>query len=261
MNIFQNTFRVLHNPEMLRLYILWLTQRKPSLTVMKRKFFGFPTFSDYWSIYTDMPSSAEVMFVKNSIGEGGVAFDVGANIGLYSAIIASIEPNMYVYAFEPVEHTFNLLRENLADLANVLPCRMAVSDHSGALFVTNTKAGFRSNHLCQERIGKDVEKICSVTIDEFADMRGVKSIALLKIDVEGSEPRVLRGLRSTKTHNILIEICQNNLEAMGSSMEELYEEIRSKDLYPYMIENDGTTKQRMTMLDLRSVDLMNVALR
>jgi FkbM family methyltransferase len=168
---------------------------------------------------------------------------------------------MYVYAFEPVEYTFNLLRENLADLANVLPCRMAVSDHSSALFVTSTKAGFRTNHLCQENTGKDVEKICGVTIDEFADMHGIKSITLLKIDVEGLEPRVLRGLHSTKTQNILIEICQNNLEAMGSSIEELYDEIRSKDLYPYMIEDDGTTKQRMTMSDLRSVELMNVALR
>ena len=65
------------------------------------------------------------LFVVNSIlkkhfrcKEDLILFDVGANVGKYSAMLNSAFPNSSIYAFEPNSNTFNVLVKNL-DCQNI----------------------------------------------------------------------------------------------------------------------------------------------
>ncbi|MBD3340591.1 MAG: FkbM family methyltransferase [Candidatus Lokiarchaeota archaeon] len=51
------------------------------------------------------------------IKNGDIVFDVGANIGLFSLYIADLVSDLNIYAFEPVEPIFKILKANVADLS------------------------------------------------------------------------------------------------------------------------------------------------
>ncbi len=127
--------------------------------------------------------------------------DVGANIGLMTLLASSrVGPNGTVHGFEPVPTTFEKLAENVAvnDASNVLLHRIAlgakravqsmrvVAGHSGMSRLLD------SGH---QSIG-DPEVEVETLDDLFSSPGGFPGrIAMVKLDVEGSEAEVLRGGR------------------------------------------------------------------
>lgn len=142
------------------------------------------------------PETTEYM--KQNIKSGDVVVDVGANVGYFTLIMAKlVGPNGTVYAFEPNEELCAILRWNVLsngyrDRVNIFP--YAVTDFIGkAKFFLNLGHGQSS---LQPRKGTtSIVEAQTTTLDAILPFGN--DIRLVKIDVEGGEVGVLRGMPKT----------------------------------------------------------------
>ena len=118
-----------------------------------------------------------------------VALDIGANIGVTSAILSQHLSEGYIFAFEPGASIFRALQTNIETnrLTNVKAFNMAVAETSGAvLFSENSAYG---------SISKSGTETRSTSVDDIA--ADLKRLDFIKIDVEGFEKNVLLGAKET----------------------------------------------------------------
>jgi FkbM family methyltransferase len=134
-------------------------------------------------------------FVRSSLKHsGGTFFDVGANIGAYTLIASEIS-GAKVVSMEPHPQTFAVLADNVRLNArhNVTCLQVAVSDREGTTALTD---GLESslNHVLHdgEGAGRTIE-VRSQRLETICESTRMLP-DIIKIDVEGHEPAVLRGL-------------------------------------------------------------------
>lgn len=147
-----------------------------------------------------------------------VLLDVGASTGCFS-LLSKHHPDLTVYAFEPVELTYDVLMENirLNQLEDkVHAYRMAVGDHDGtAVLHTVIANGGKGVSIVGGRPAwhKAVEdsEIEMITIDTFCERYDIAP-TFLKIDVEGNEKAVLRGAKRTIEKHKPFIICEYSSE-------------------------------------------------
>ena len=131
-----------------------------------------------------------------------VVFDVGAYVGDITAIYTKTFPSATVYCFEPFADSFQEL-SRLARQESIKPYQIAFSDQNGkAMFQVNTdrscnsmfprpSAGAKYYSKSSQNIGQiEVE---TQKLDTFCDTENITDIDILKLDVEGSELKVLKG--------------------------------------------------------------------
>lgn len=130
-----------------------------------------------------------------------IIFDVGANTGIYSLTALAVNPSVHVVAFEPINHIAAQLSRSVMKNRWTDRCRIviaAVSDQSGEadFFIPDLEMPTTSTLEVgnETREGKIV-RVRTVTIDSVA--RETVPPCLVKIDVEGAEPAVLRGMATT----------------------------------------------------------------
>ena len=153
---------------------------------------------------------ATVRCLVERLGPGQTFVDVGANHGYFSVLAGRlVGPTGHVFAFEPNPSVFEQLSEHVAcnRLTNVTTERLALAEREGLLelFVSAcaTNSGLSSispqprafDHGSLERDRR--VQVRATTLDCWLRGRNVPRIDLLKIDVEGAEPLVLRGMTET----------------------------------------------------------------
>lgn len=154
--------------------------------------------------------------------------DVGANIGFYSVLFASLTKNRRVLAFEPVSEAIERLRFNLG-LNNATERVLVVPKiASNAIGMVEMKVVVgqeeystigsmeHPNAISSEYVAREIQ---CVTIDIEVEASGIDP-GFMKIDAEGSEHLVLEGaLNTLKTRRpiILAEISDHLLKKNGSS--------------------------------------------
>lgn len=148
----------------------------------------------------------ELFFVADSVREGDVFVDVGANIGVY-AVTAALRGARAI-AYEPNEQAMAAMRRN-AELNGVvqrLTCSTdALSDFDG-------EASFTTDLECSNQLAADAARGVPVRVsklDSSLDELRTQSVDLLKIDAEGFDEPVLRGaLETLRRHRptVIVEI-------------------------------------------------------
>lgn len=130
-----------------------------------------------------------------------VILDVGANIGAYSLIAKTINPNASVHAFEPSENAYSKLMNNikLNDL-EIQPHKIALSNFSGQQVFYDVKSGTSLGATLSAEMTKNIEGLYSYqvetkTLDQFIQEYNIERIDLIKVDVEMHEPEFLEGFR------------------------------------------------------------------
>ena len=158
--------------------------------------------------------------------------DVGANVGMYSLFAATLNENISVISVEPVPNNINVLRENIGlnDLANRMNIEVnPLSDVEGQLFLVNDdlRPGSSGAQLIDNKRVNSVE-VKVVTGDSIIRKYSVKD-AILKIDIDGDEFKVLNGfkesLRIGVFRSVLVECTDSNLESIKTFLSKMeYEE-------------------------------------
>lgn len=161
----------------------------------------------------------EQQYLSNSIviNEGDCIFDVGANIGLFSLFVSRLQKNVKIYAFEPIEPIFEVLQENvhLHSLHNIFLFNYGLSseNNSEKLFTFYPNMAGNSTTKPLEKLEQQdaMNAVLSKeqmeyffqstqvkgelrTLSSVINELDIKSIDLLKIDVEGEECEVLKGI-------------------------------------------------------------------
>lgn len=161
----------------------------------------------------------ELLLCERYIKEDSIVLDIGANIGLHSLSFAQMAPYGRVIAFEPSLPTFELLVMNVTGKSNVLPINMAISDSVGILDFFQASDNAYSSLVNTKR--KDIVKVSKVECtktDEIVEKLKLPRVDFIKIDVEGLEFNVLKGMEKVikKYHPVIFcEIYQgkaSNLE-------------------------------------------------
>jgi FkbM family methyltransferase len=157
---------------------------------------------------------------------GLTAVDIGANVGFFSLLFASlVGPSGKVIALEPQPRAYGRLVENLA-LNQRLKAdvrRVAASDTVGQLYFYCGPAE-HSGIASLRPLGGSPERITVPTATGDSLFRECEQIDLIKVDVEGAETLVLRGLSSAIDRcrpDLIIEVSNRYLQEMGSSGREL----------------------------------------
>ena len=129
---------------------------------------------------------------------GMAVIDVGAHVGYYSLLAARLVGSTgRVYSFEPEPSNHELLLGNIDrnEYRNIMAVRKAVSSSVGSttLFLTALDNGRHSAYQ-HELPGRGITEVETTTIDAFLEDEGWPKIDLVKVDVEGAEKDVLRGM-------------------------------------------------------------------
>jgi FkbM family methyltransferase len=151
------------------------------------------------------------------IKEGSFAIDVGAHRGLHS--LAYAKAGAKVLAFEPNAESFTALWRALHGKGTAFA--FAVSDHSGILAFHEDKVCSEASYAAAEG---PLETPCVSLDDLLLKNKSIKSVSVLKIDVEGYEPFVLRGaagLIKEFKPVIVVECQKQTLERNGFTRKDI----------------------------------------
>jgi len=155
----------------------------------------------YKNLNYDMESNGEfTMLARLARTDPRTVFDVGANVGDYSAACSERMANATIHAFEIAPPTFRRLVENVGAEKRIKLNNVGLSDANGELelFYNAANEGSSSSVRYVSEIYPEALEIMScqvITGDHYCELNRIEAIDLLKIDVEGAEHRVLHGFK------------------------------------------------------------------
>jgi FkbM family methyltransferase len=147
----------------------------------------------------DMRSNGELRWLREVLPMCSTVFDVGANVGDWTAYALGINPHLKIHCFEPSAVTYQLLE------ARGIPGKVFLNNRglgavSGELILHVSEEGGGSNSVYKRTalnvVSTQTEWIQVDTLDAYCERHGTRQIDLLKLDVEGHELAVLKGAMS-----------------------------------------------------------------
>jgi len=157
---------------------------------------------------------------------GDVVFDIGGDAGYYSLLFAlSTTASGRVYVFEPIPKAIQRIEENakLNSFEQIEVIRTALGSNAGSFVLEKPFEESRIN-LQKQQPGPDDILVQVVRFDDLATERSLPRADLIKIDVEGAEMEILRGMENyVATHRpaFAIELHPSLLPQFGSSVDEV----------------------------------------
>lgn len=169
-------------------------------TTLQRKLFYFPRY--YGRFYGKSPL---LHLLRTRLRDGDVYLDIGSNVGFFALHAAHlVGATGRVHAFEPVPELSESLRKSGA--ASALPLtvhQVALSDRESEAMFFAAHDG-TANSLVPETAGHEgrYERTLATrvtTLDKLVAEGAIQPsrIKLIKVDVEGEEPRTVLGMVKT----------------------------------------------------------------
>jgi FkbM family methyltransferase len=192
----------------------------------------------------------ERQFLSDFLKPGDIFVDVGSNNGLFALTAGRLLVGTgQVLAFEPCSEAYQRLSNNvvLNGLENIELHKLALSDCPGEFTMTTSLDGFDAwNSLATPQAGSEFgeETVKCTTWDDFATRNGLAGcIAMMKIDVEGWETRVLSGAAETLSREdaplLQVEFTERNCLSAKVTCEELYRSLEELGYTMYTYDADS----------------------
>lgn len=194
----------------------------------------------------------QVIRAIQSFVRAGFSFvDVGANIGLHTvaAGMSRVSESQRFAAFEPEPRSFLLLRKNCdangLSFVETLPAAVGSAEGTAELYVSTT---FNQTHhgLVRHSTQVTVARCEVTTLDrEFSTgPRRLDTPTLVKIDVEGTEPEVLRGglywLSESKPLAVICELSPVLLRRAGHTPQTVMDLLREIGCDRFLATDDNS---------------------
>jgi FkbM family methyltransferase len=170
-------------------------------------------FSVFLQVFYDEQYAPIISLCKWNNIEVNTILDFGANIGLTSIYFNKKYNNAAIYAVEPDDQNFEMLKRNTERINNIYIDKKAIWSHETSLtpsFEEQSDWGktFKESPLVL------ADNIEAISINHFLLNKQLEIIDILKIDIEGAEKQVFEGdvsfLKNVKI--IAIEIHEEQIK-------------------------------------------------
>ena len=161
---------------------------------------GFQVENDlFWAGYGNGWEGTSLRLWAKLARQASTIVDIGANTGVYALAAKAVNPSAQVYAFEPIERIAEKLKGNVAlngfDISVVVA---GASSETGeaVIFEPTTEHAYSASLNPAMLAGRQdlrQSRIAVTRMDDFAAVRGLTSVELVKIDAEKHEVEVLTG--------------------------------------------------------------------
>jgi FkbM family methyltransferase len=237
-------------PGSMKLYRLLMGRLKPStVEVLGHRIRLDPNDSLLLSV-NGVYEETEARLFEQCIRAGDVVVDIGAHIGYYTLLAArAVGDTGHVYAFEPERGNYALLAANVAAngyAGRVTTVNKAVMAESGELriFVSPDNAGDHHVYAVSDD-DRPSYAIEGVALDAYFGGRPDRTVNVIKMDVQGTEPSALRGMRDLLDANervlFFTELAPPSLRDAGSSPAEYVEALADAGFELHVIDEEAGT--------------------
>ena len=140
----------------------------------------------------------ELVSILDEIRADDVFYDVGANTGLYSCFVANKCKQCRIVAFEPYPPNIKEIKQNaeLNSPKQISIFNIALSDTSGTTSFTTPEEPTPGHGTGSITGDQDGESVHTIQGDELISNNEAPPPNIVKIDVEGAEPLVIKGLKT-----------------------------------------------------------------
>lgn len=229
--------------------------------------FDFAKDPNIRRMYTGLYEMGVIHTMKTFLQKGDTFIDVGANIGYISAVAAGfIGITGEIHSFEPVSSYFQKLR-SLAEtnarytiVANQFA--LGEGEKEAEMYVANKNIG--NNTMLSDLLEEgqiETKIIVSVRrLDTYIKDKRLKRVKMIKIDVEGFEFPVLKGLENFFREErqlpfIICEICPDVCVLLGYKLEDLFAYMERFSYFPFEVVNP---RERLAINAIRKEHTINV---
>ncbi|MCP4179489.1 MAG: FkbM family methyltransferase [bacterium] len=197
------------------------------------------------------------LLIKRILSNGGTYIDVGANRGLHTLFAANVlkKNKGKVFTFEPNPDIYKIINTHLL-INNVKNCKtfnMGLSDKKEILSLKIPSNTGNASFISQIDSEKNVIDVNVNTMDSALKDVNLSNPVLIKIDTEGFEYNVLKGMEKILKNpkvNIICEVTDEWLRKTGSSALQLFNFMKKRGYIPYLCETRNTgllLRKRITM--------------
>jgi len=206
-------------------YSLGQTMEKPVIANSCGLFHCRPNCIDLHIISDSYEFDVKEIYEKLA-KESKVIVDVGSNIGRYTILGGFANPNSKIYSIEPESDNYKILLTNIAlnKLHNIIPMHIALGKEkeTSKLYKSDERKNYGGHSFAYIVNPSDFEVVNVNSFDNlFKDEE--EQIDLIKIDVEGFELEVLKGMQlflsEHRIKNMLLEIDENKYQEVVSLLE------------------------------------------
>jgi FkbM family methyltransferase len=167
-------------------------------------------------------------YLVRHLQAGDTFIDVGAHYGYYS-LLASVlvGKNGHVFSIEPAETSFNVLKKNVSSIQNIEIVHAAASEKEGVVTFfeypgplaeyNTTVAGAYENAGWYRHVEEKEKQIRTLALDQLVEEHKISN-AIIKIDVEGGEASVLRGMKTSLRDKQFIVVMEYLLSTGGNKL-------------------------------------------
>ena len=207
------------------------------------------TFQLFWG-GTDYYEPFTRKVIETLTASAKVFIDVGANVGFFSLVAATVNPQLTLIAFEPNPSMFATLSANkrINDLSNLRVEPMAVSNVEGEaqLFLSPSDMSASLVPDFQKDLNPSPTSVSvrTTTLDSYVQQVGLQAPMVLKIDAEGHEKAVLQGAQRTIS-NLKPDLV---IEVLGDFDPTLLRQYREQGYRFYKITNQGLLESEAVTL-------------
>jgi FkbM family methyltransferase len=158
-----------------------------------------------WLLNAGLMGRAERRFFEGAVTPGQVVVDVGANQGIFTLLFSRlVGPGGCVFALEPEPGLFGALdrncRINAASNVTRVPAAAGQTRSKGVLHCSRFNSG--DNRLTDSLKGRSV----AVEIVPLDEILPKEQVSLVKIDVQGYELSVVKGMPAIMSRNPAIKV-------------------------------------------------------
>ncbi len=184
-------------------------------------------------------------WIRRTLRSGDGFIDIGANIGYYSLLASKlVGSHGVVVAVEPSPPIHSVLTRHikLNRRENIRAVQAAAAETRGTLKLYPGSPGNIGKTTTIAREGESIE-VPGLPLSDVLDENEIRRARIIKIDVEGAELHVLRGLTPLlgwmrKDLEIVMEITSTATDDPAKSGEEIFSIMRSHGFTARKLDND-----------------------